>query len=213
VIFLIYRIARILFRIYFTIFHRVSITGLAELKKFIEQRGGAPVILAANHESYLDPPLVGMIFPYSLRFIAWDGLFAIPIFSSLLKALGAVPVSQENKSSAAGLLREVIGFIKDGHSVLIFPEGERSPDGSLLPFEGGVALIASRTGSPIIPVWIEGTFEAYPLFRWFPRPKKVSAAFGAPILPEDLQDGLSERERRGMLLNLLEGALVKMRDA
>jgi 1-acyl-sn-glycerol-3-phosphate acyltransferase len=209
---LLFRLAQIFFRIYFFIYHRVSIRGLAELKKFLAGRNGKPVILAANHESYLDPPLVGMLYPNAIRFIAWDGLFKVPVFASLIRGLGAVPVSQQNKNSAASLLRDVIGFINEGCSVLIFPEGERSPDGNLQPLEGGVALIASKTETPIVPVWIDGTFEAYPIFRKFPRPRHVTVTFGKPLLPEELPAGMPEHERRRTLLDSLERSLTAMRD-
>ncbi|MDR1471203.1 MAG: 1-acyl-sn-glycerol-3-phosphate acyltransferase [Synergistaceae bacterium] len=206
-----YRLAQIAVRIYFTLYHRVSIRGLRELEEFLVSRGGSPVILAANHASYLDPPAIGMVFPRPLRFIAWDGLFRVPLLSSLIRALGAVPVNQEDKSSAARLLRAVIGFIEDGFSVLIFPEGMRSPDGNLLPLEGGVALIALKTGAPIVPVRLDGTWEAYPVGRRFPRPRKVSVSFGPPIRVGDLPPGMTDKERRKRLLDSLEAALISMR--
>jgi 1-acyl-sn-glycerol-3-phosphate acyltransferase len=104
-----------------------------------------------------------------------------------------------------------MNFIRDGYSVLIFPEGVRSPDGNLLPFEGGVSMISLKTGTPIVPVWIEGTFEAYPLFLRFPRPRHISITFGSPIMPEELT-GMPEKEKRRELLSSLERALIKMRD-
>jgi 1-acyl-sn-glycerol-3-phosphate acyltransferase len=208
---MLYRIAQIFFRIYFFIYHRASIRGLGELRIFFESRGKRPVVLAANHESYLDPPAIGMVFPYPLRFVAWDGLFGVPVLRTLIRALGAVPVSQENKNSAAGVIRDVIGFIRGGYSVLIFPEGKRTPDGSLQPLEGGAALIASMTGSAIVPIWVD-TFEAYPVFRVFPRPRHVAVTFGCPILPEELPE-MSEKDRRKTLLAMLERALIEMRDA
>jgi 1-acyl-sn-glycerol-3-phosphate acyltransferase len=210
VVVMVFRLAQIFFRIYFFIYHRARVRGLDGLKKFLASRDGQPVILAANHESYLDPPLIGMLFPRPIRFIAWDGLFKIPGFAWLLRALGAVPVSQQNKNSAASLLRDVMDFIKNGYSVLIFPEGERSPDGRLLPFEGGVALISSKTDTPIVPAWIDGTFEAYPLSKKIPRPRKVVITFGEPIFPSALPDGMSEKERREELLSRLKDELVKM---
>jgi 1-acyl-sn-glycerol-3-phosphate acyltransferase len=209
---LLFRLAQIFFRIYFAIYHRVSVRGLTELKKFLAGRDGQPVILAANHESYLDPPLVGMLYPRAIRFIAWDGLFKVPVFASLLRGLGAVPVSQQDKNSAASLLRDVMGFIKEGYSVLIFPEGERSPDGNLQPLEGGVALIASKTKTPVVPVWIDGTFEAYPIFRKFPRPRHVAVTFGEPLFPKVLPAGMSEHELRRTLLDSLERSLIALRD-
>ena len=206
-----FRIAQIFFRIYFLLYHRVSIKGLPRLKNFLAGRGGEPVILAANHESYLDPPLIGMLFPYSIRFIAWDGLFRNPIFGALIRALGAVSVSQENKNLAASLLRDTIEFIKSGYSVLIFPEGERTRDGKLLPFEGGVALISSKTRTPIVPVWVD-TFEAYPIHNKIPRPWRVVVEFGEPIFPESLPPEMPEKERREALLAALRKSLEEMRD-
>jgi 1-acyl-sn-glycerol-3-phosphate acyltransferase len=198
---------------YFVIYHRIRIRGLAELKAFmVSLPPGSPVILAANHESYLDPPAIGMAFPSPLRFVAWDGLFKVPIFSSLIRALGAVPVSHENKNSAAGLLREVMGFIEDGYSVLIFPEGERTPDGTLQPFEGGAALIALKTNTPLVPVWIEGTWEAFPIHRVFPKPRRVSLIFGRPIFPNEFPKDMPEKERRKTLMDTLRVSLEHMRD-
>jgi len=207
----IYRLAQIICRIYFFVYHRISIRGMKELREFLASRGNTPVILAANHESYLDPPAIGMVFPNPLRFIAWDGLFKFRPFGALLNALGAVPVSQDNKNSAASLMRDVINFIKEGYSVLIFPEGVRSPDGNLLPLEGGVSLIATKTDVPVVPVWIDGTFEAYPLFRRFPRPRKVAITFGRPILMEYLPDK-PDKERRQALMDALLETFLKMRD-
>ncbi|MDR0652765.1 MAG: 1-acyl-sn-glycerol-3-phosphate acyltransferase [Synergistaceae bacterium] len=209
---MLFRLAQIFFRVYFFLYHRVSVRGFSDLKKFLADSGGKPVILAANHESYLDPPLVGMLFPNAIRFIAWDGVFKFRPFAALLRALGAVPVSQENKNSAASLLRDVMEFIKQGFSVLIFPEGERTHDGNMGPMEGGVALISSKTGAPIVPVWIDGTFEAYSRFLKFPRPKHVAITFGKPIFPDELPQDMPEKERRRVLLDTLEGALTGMRD-
>jgi 1-acyl-sn-glycerol-3-phosphate acyltransferase len=193
------------------LYHRISIRGLDEMKKFLASRGGRPVILAANHQSYLDPPAIGMVFPTPLRFIAWDGLFRIPLLGAMIRALGAVPVSQENKNAAAGLLRDVMGFVRDGYSVLIFPEGQRTPDGRLQPFEGGVALIALKMDVPVVPIWIEGAFDAFPISRRFPRPRKIAVTFGEPLLPERIAD-MPEKNRRQALLGALESALVSMRD-
>lgn len=208
-----YKLAQWFFRIYFLVFHRISIRGTGALNAYLASRGKAPVILAANHTSYLDPPAVGMAFPRPLRFVAWDGLFKVPVFAFLIHSLGAVPVNPENKNSAAGLLRQVMGFIEDGYSVLIFPEGLRSPDGNLLPLEGGVALISLKTGTPIIPIWIEGAWEAYPPHRKIPRPGKITLTFGTAIDPGDLSQEMPEKEKRRILLASLQNALEEMRDA
>jgi len=206
-----YRLAQFVFRIYFLIYHRVSVRRMDELKRALASARRGTVILAANHASYLDPPLVGTIFPQRLRFVAWDGLFRVPILGALIRALGAVPVSPENKNSAAGLLRQVIGFIEEGRSVLIFPEGQRTLDGKLQPLEGGTALVALKTGAPIIPIWLEGTWDAYPPHYLLPRPRKITVIFGDPIRPDSLPAEMPEKEKRKALLDALQEALETMR--
>jgi 1-acyl-sn-glycerol-3-phosphate acyltransferase len=208
---MLYWFARMFFKLYFLIYHRVRVEGLPQLRKFTAARGG-PVILAANHASYLDPPAIGMAFPGRMRFVAWDMLFKVPIFSSMIAALGAVPVSQEDKRSAAGLLLKVIGFIEEGFNVLIFPEGRRSPDGMLLPLEGGVALIALKTGTPVVPVWVDGTQDALPVHLTLPRPRKVTIRFGTPIIPGETAPDAPEKQRRKLLLEELLASLEKLRD-
>lgn len=209
-----YRLAQLFFKIYFFVFHRLSIRGLDGLNAYLASRpAGSPVILAANHASYLDPPAVGMAFTRPLRFVAWGGLFKVPLFAALIRALGAVPVNPENKNSAAGLLRQVIGFIEDGYSVLIFPEGLRTLDGKLQPLEGGVALISLKTAAPIVPVWLQGTWEAYPHNRKLPRPRKITLTFGDPIDPARLPEAMPEKEKRALLLDDLRLALEAMRDS
>ena len=207
-----FRITQIFFRIYFFLYHRASIKGLPRLKNFLAGLGGKPVILAANHESFLDPPLIGMLFPSPIRFIAGDWLFKVPILGKLIPPLGAVPVTPENKNLAASLLRDTIGFIKNGYSVLIFPEGERTLDGKLLPLEGGVALVSLKTQTPIVPVWVD-TFEAYPPGKKFPRPRRVAVEFGEPIFPDALPSGMLEKERREVLLAALKKSLEEIRDS
>lgn len=202
-----YAFVKLILLIYFAIYHRLSVRGKEGLKSFLASCEG-PVILAANHTSYLDPPLVGAIYPSRLRFIAWDHLFDSFIMRSLITPLGAVPVSHEDKSSAAALLRQVMGFLEDGSSVLIFPEGQRSLDGRLQPLEGGAALLSVKTASPIVPVYIDGTFEAYPPQKSFPRPAKITVTFGEPILPGSFEG--TDKDRRRCVLEALERALTSM---
>lgn len=205
-----YFLTKYFLRIYFAIFHSLTVRGRGALSDFLASHR-MPVILAANHESYLDPPLIGAVYPERLRFVAWDHLFDSKILAALITPLGAVPVSQENKASAAGLLRQVMGFLDDGMSVLIFPEGHRSEDGRLQPLEGGVALMSAKTGLPIVPIWIDGTFEAYPPHQKYPHPGHVVVTFGEPIFPLP-QGSASDKERRADLLERLNGAFIAMRD-
>ncbi len=210
---MLYRLAQFVFWVYFLIYHRIGVRRMDELKKMLASLPHkGTVILAANHASYLDPPIVGMVFPQKLRFVAWEGLFRVPIMGPLIRALGAVPVSPENKNSSAGLLRQVMSFIEDDHSVLIFPEGQRTLDGKLQPLEGGTALVALKTGTPIVPIWLEGTWEAYPPHYVIPRPHKITITFGDPIYPDRLPEEMPEKEKRRFLLDELQKSLETMRD-
>lgn len=197
------------FYFFFLIYNRVRVRGKSELKKFLREHK-APVILAANHESYLDPPIIAATYPGRLRYIAWEDLFRRRFLGFLIKNLGAVPVSHENRSSAATLLRQVIGFIENGQSVLIFPEGQRTLDGKLQPLEGGVALLAAKTGAPIVPVWLEGPYESLPPGKGFPKPVKISVTYGEPIKITDLPNDMNEKDRRAEILKRLSGAFDKM---
>ena len=117
----VYFITRIIVTIYFTLYHRLSVYGKEKIPR------DRPVIIASNHASYLDPPVVGYaFFPGYLKFIAWDKLFSFRPFGAFLRAMGSVPVSQQDKNSSAALLRLVMGFIKEGFNVFICPEGHRT---------------------------------------------------------------------------------------
>lgn len=201
---MVYALAKIIFYLYYRLYHRIEIYGVDTL---IAKR---PLILAANHASYLDPPAIGMAFPDKLRFIAWEGLFSNFFIKGLISTLGAVPVSQENKGSAASLLRHVLSFLEEGSNVLIFPEGKRSEDGKLIPLEGGVALLSIKTMTPVVPVWIEGSHEAMSPSMRFPRPYKLKIFFKEAIDPALFPEGLSEKEKRSLLLEKLNGALSEM---
>lgn len=199
-----YNLTRFVLYLYFHLYHRIEVRGLDALT------AKRPMILAANHASYLDPPAIGMAFPYRLRFIAWEGLFSNFLMKGLMSALGAVPVSQENKGSAASLLRQVLGFLEEGSNVLIFPEGKRSEDGKLIPLEGGVALLSIKTMTPVVPVWIEGSHEAMSPSMRFPHPRKLKIFFAEAIDPALFPEELSEKQRRALLLEKLSDALLEM---
>jgi len=172
---------------------------------------GKPLLLACNHCSYLDPVVVGAVFPYRLSYVAWDDLFRRPVLKWLIPplgaipvSLGAIPVSQEDHQSAAALLKFLLGLLAKGERVLIFPEGKRSPDGQLQPLEGGVALLALKTGIPVLPLFVTGTFEAMAPTMRIPRPRKIRLRYGELLDPTTLPSDIPERERRAQFLALLE---------
>ncbi len=144
-----------------------------------EQLGGA--MLACNHQSYLDPVLVGMALERPINYLARSQLFELPVFSLLIRALGAHPVRQG--AVDRGALRAVIGLLRRGEPVLLFPEGTRTFDGELKSFQPGIASLAGRCNARVIPVCIEGAFRSWPRDRLLPGPARVAVMYGEPLAP------------------------------
>jgi 1-acyl-sn-glycerol-3-phosphate acyltransferase len=119
-----------------------------------------PVILAINHQSYLDPPLAGTTCDRAIYFLARRSLLDVPLLGWLLPKLNVIPVNQEgiDRSALKGLIR----VLKAGNAALIFPEGSRTLDGSLQPAEPGLGLIIAKTLAPVVPMRIFGAHEALP---------------------------------------------------
>jgi len=163
-----WRIFRTVFALYFRwkVYHpeRVPKTG--------------PVILAANHTSYLDPPLVGAGCPRQLSILARDTLFRFPVMKQVLNSWGVVPVNRE--AGAAGL-KAIFERLRQDNAILLFPEGRRSPDGKLRPAQSGVGLTVIKSNAPVVPVRVFGTHEAYSRHRRLPLPKQVAVKYGHPM--------------------------------
>jgi 1-acyl-sn-glycerol-3-phosphate acyltransferase len=126
-----------------------------------------PVLLLANHQSFLDPPLVGLGTVRRLSYLARKTLFNNPLFARFITSLNAIPVDQEGVGKEG--LRAVIEHLKAGEAVLVFPEGERTATGQMEPFRPGVHLLIRKAPVPIVPVGLAGAFESFPRHRKFPR--------------------------------------------
>jgi 1-acyl-sn-glycerol-3-phosphate acyltransferase len=147
----------------------------------ISRREGG-LLIAANHQSFLDPLLVGMALEEPICYLARRSLFRTPGFGRLLHALGAHPITRGAVDSRG--IRTVLRLLRDGEAVLMFPEGTRTRDGTLGRFRRGVASLATRCNVPVLPVAIEGAYDAWPRTRALPRPARVGVAFGDTIRPE-----------------------------
>jgi 1-acyl-sn-glycerol-3-phosphate acyltransferase len=139
-----------------------------------------PVLIAANHQSYLDPPVLGALVPRRIDYIARAGLFQFKPLGAVISLLNAIPI-RENEGDAAAI-KHVVQRLREGRAVLIFPEGTRSPDGAMRPFKRGVALLVKKASCPVVPAAIEGAFDAWPRGK---RPSlwggRVMVAYGKPI--------------------------------
>lgn len=170
-----------------------------------------PVIVAANHTSNLDPVVVGCVFPGTLRPLGKVELFQIhPIFTWLMNNLGVIPVSKENRATAAAALKTFLGLLKNGESLMIFPEGARSLDGRLKPLEGGVAVLATNVDAPIVPLYIAGSFEAMPVGSSKITRHPIVARFGNPIMPVPQEQRGSLKEERERIRETLQKELERL---
>jgi len=140
-----------------------------------------PLIIAPNHVTYVDPPLVTLPVRRPIYYMAWRQLFRVPGFGWLLARLRAFPVDVEVVDRHA--IRKTVSLLQAGEAVMIFPEGGRSPDGRLQPFKAGAFRLACALGVPVIPVTIVGGHETWPPHRRFPRPGRVTIVFHPPIVP------------------------------
>src|SRR2546430_3103947 len=119
-----------------------------------------PVILAMNHQSYLDPPLAGITCDRAIYFLAPRTLMEVPLLGWLLPKLNVIPVNQEGIDHSA--LKALIRVLKSGNGALAFPEGSRTLDGNLQPAEPGLGLVIAKTLAPLVPMRIFGAHEALP---------------------------------------------------
>jgi len=161
---LFYWIVLLLLWIWLKIFFRLRVSG----RENVPRMGGC--VVAANHASYLDPPIVGAALRFrAVRFMARESLF---------------PLSRERGD--VGALRQGIATLKAGGALGVFPEGTRTPNGELQPAKGGIGFLIAKAGVPVVPVHIEGTYRALPRHRRWIRPARITVRIGRPITPAEV---------------------------
>lgn len=151
-----------------------------------------PALIVSNHQSILDPPLIGGATRRRIYFLAKAELFRIPLFGWLIRALHARPVRREGPDPRA--LRTAALLLKEGKALLIFPEGTRSLDGRLGEGKPGVGMLAVTSGAPVVPAYVSGTLEALPKGAAWPRRSRVSVSFG-PAIHFKARIGAGRKER------------------
>ena len=177
----------------------------------LPERG--PVLLVANHESFLDPVAIGLALRRRLCWLARKTLFKNPLFGAYLRGINVVPVDQEGVAKEG--LRAVLDKLKIGQPVLIFPEGERTHTGALGPLQPGVQLLIKRGKAPVVPVGIAGAYESFSRHQKIPllsplflpaTAGAVAVSVGRPLDPARLNE-LS----REALLAVLAQEIEKVR--
>ena len=142
---------------------------------------GQPYIFAANHQSQFDIFVLQGYLGCDFRWLAKLELFKIPVFGKAMQLAGYISVDRAHGRKALQSLDEAARRIADGTSVIIFPEGTRSPDGKLGQFKAGAMVLAIKAGVPVVPVAIVGTLRILPKGRLLARPGRVEIRVGAPI--------------------------------
>lgn len=169
---LFYRVCHLAASLVFALYFRLRIAGRQHIPP-----GG--MLVCCNHQSHLDPVLVGLACREPMTYLARDTLF-VGWFAKLIVYLGAIPIQRDGLGLAG--VKRTLERLKIGEKVLIFPEGTRSPDGQLQPFKGGLALLARRAKVPLLPMAIVGAYEAWPKGQAFPAPRTIQVVVG-PAIP------------------------------
>ena len=169
-----------------------------------------PALLVSNHSSVLDPPLIGSASRRRLAFLAKAELFRIPLFGGLLRRLGARPLRRAGSDPAA--MRTVLRVLEEGGALLVFPEGTRGPEGVLRPARAGAGMLAVVSGAPVVPVYVSGSGRAWPKGARFPRPARVTVAFGEPLRFEGKRGG-DRREQYEAASRAMMAAIARVKEA
>jgi 1-acyl-sn-glycerol-3-phosphate acyltransferase len=147
-----------------TVWARIQLwaAGISVSVEGAEHIAAPPYLFMSNHQSALDISVLLSCLPVPFKFVAKRELFRIPVFGRAIKKAGYINIDRDNPREALKAIEDAVAKIKSGVSVLIFPEGTRSPDGNLLPFMKGAFSLATRAGVPVVPLAVIGTNPLQP---------------------------------------------------
>jgi 1-acyl-sn-glycerol-3-phosphate acyltransferase len=184
----VYGVCHYVLRVMFDMFFRGDVTGVDHLPP----RGG--FLLAANHASFIDPPMIGCQISRQIAYFARKTLWKGGLSSWWLDTVGTIPVDRDGGQDVSAIKR-VLKAIKEERGLILFPEGTRTTDGQLQPAKPGVGFIACKTQVPVVPVRIFGSFEAFGKGRRLRLGTPVAIVFGKPIPPAVYDDPKAGKDR------------------
>lgn len=185
----IYHFCSTLVRTVFSLLYRTSWHGLEN----VPRKG--PLLIASNHMSFFDPPLVGCSTRRDFHYLARESLMGNAFSAWLLPRINVIPVNRESGKDARAV-RQVLKALKDELGTVIFPEGTRSPDGELQEAKAGVGLLACRSKAQVLPVRIFGSFEVFSRHQKIPKLRgKIHIVYGKCLHPEDYDPGPKTENR------------------
>lgn len=170
---IVYGLGYYLAKILFKILCRCKVYG----KKNVPKKGGC--LIAPNHASFVDPHLVGSSCPREIYFFARSTLMKKKVFEILLDLWNCIPVDRDTPTP--GSLKKAISVLRNGHALLVFPEGTRTEDGNLQEAKLGLGYIAQKAKVPIVPVYVYGTYDVLPKGAKKIKFRKVAVLFGKPL--------------------------------
>lgn len=169
-----------------------------------------PYILVSNHQSFADIPFISHL-PWEMKWIAKAELFKVPFSGWMMRLAGDIPVKRGSISSSKNALERARQYLEQDCPVIIFPEGTRSPSGRMLRFTGGAFSVALDTGTPILPIVIEGSSDCLPRNSWlFGPPRTVRIHILPPVSTEGLDSSDTEKLKKCIRQQMIE-QLAKMR--
>jgi 1-acyl-sn-glycerol-3-phosphate acyltransferase len=182
---------------------KLRVSGLENLSP------GIPYVFCVNHQSHMDTPIILAALPFQFRFTPKKQLFRYPFLGWHLRRSGHVPIDRENPHAAVRSLREAADTIRRGMSVLIFPEGGTSVDGSIKPFKGGGFMLATKSEAEVVPVTIRGSRAVLMPKTYHVRGGAVDVTVGKPISSKDTKAAeLASRVREEIVATFNHGQTV-----
>jgi 1-acyl-sn-glycerol-3-phosphate acyltransferase len=174
---------------------RLRIEGAENLRKH------SVAVYAANHTSYMDTPVIFSTLPFQFRILAKKELWTMPFIGWHLHRSGQIPVDSVSSNSTVSSLGAAVRALRAGMPLFVFPEGARTPDGTIQPFLAGAAFLAIRAQVPLVPIALGGVYDLLPMHTHHFYPGEITLAVGEPILTA------------GMTLRQVEELNARLREA